>query len=71
PKRYGYAYDKINRLTAGFYQNPQNPNSKENTESLAYDLNGNITSLYRTSVLEYGNTTPTMIDNLQYIYASG
>ncbi|MDN4011253.1 hypothetical protein QX233_02150 [Chryseobacterium gambrini] len=38
PKRYGYAYDKINRLTAGFYQNPQNPNSKENTESLAYDL---------------------------------
>ncbi|BEV03441.1 hypothetical protein [Chryseobacterium gambrini] len=22
PKRYGYAYDKINRLTAGFYQNP-------------------------------------------------
>ncbi|MDN4015118.1 RHS repeat-associated core domain-containing protein, partial [Chryseobacterium gambrini] len=71
PKRYGYAYDKINRLTAGFYQNPQKPNSKENTESLAYDLNGNITSLYRTSVLEYGNTTPTMIDNLQYIYASG
>ena len=71
PKRYGYAYDKINRLTAGFYQNPQNPNSKENTESLAYDLNGNITSLYRTSVLEYGNTTPTMIDNLQYIYTSG
>ncbi|WP_308003316.1 DUF6443 domain-containing protein, partial [uncultured Chryseobacterium sp.] len=71
PKRYGYAYDKINRLTAGVYQNPQNPNSKENTESLAYDLNGNITSLYRTSVLEYGNTTPTMIDNLQYIYASG
>ncbi|GAA4152016.1 DUF6443 domain-containing protein [Chryseobacterium ginsenosidimutans] len=71
PKRYGYAYDKLNRLTAGYYQNPQNPNSKENTESLDYDLNGNITNLYRTSVTEYGNTTPTLIDNLGYVYASG
>ena len=71
PKRYGYAYDKLNRLTAGYYQNPQNPTSKENTESLAYDLNGNITNLYRTSILEYGNTTPTLVDNLQYVYASG
>jgi RHS repeat-associated protein len=71
PKRYGYAYDKLNRLTAGFYQNPNNPTSKENTESLAYDVNGNITNLYRTSILEYGNTTPTLVDNLEYIYASG
>ncbi|GAA4161054.1 DUF6443 domain-containing protein [Chryseobacterium ginsenosidimutans] len=71
PKRYGYAYDKLNRLTAGYYQNPQNPNSKENTELLDYDLNGNITNLYRTSVTEYGNTTPTLIDNLGYVYASG
>jgi hypothetical protein len=42
PKRYGYAYDNLNRLTAGYYQNPNNPYSKENTESLDYDLNGNI-----------------------------
>ncbi|WP_449400989.1 DUF4329 domain-containing protein [Chryseobacterium wanjuense] len=69
PKRYGYSYDKLNRLTAGYYQNPNNPYSKENTESLGYDLNGNITNLYRTSVVEYGNTTATLIDNLQYIYA--
>lgn len=68
PKRYGYAYDPLNRLSAGYYQNPNNPNSKENTESLEYDLNGNITKMYRTSVLEYGNTTPTLIDNLEYIY---
>ena len=69
PKRYGYAYDRLNRLTAGYYQNPNNPNSKENTESLGYDLNGNITSLYRTSVTEYGSTIPTKIDDLEYIYA--
>lgn len=70
PKRYGYAYDKLNRLTAGFYQNPVNPNTKENTESLNYDLNGNITNLFRTSVLEYGSTTPTTIDDLEYIYSA-
>ncbi|RZJ86958.1 MAG: RHS repeat-associated core domain-containing protein, partial [Chryseobacterium sp.] len=71
PKRYGYAYDKLNRLTAGYYQNPLNPYSKENTESLSYDLNGNILGLYRTSVLEYGNTSATLIDNLEYIYSGG
>uniref|UniRef100_A0AAU6WMG0 RHS repeat-associated core domain-containing protein n=1 Tax=Chryseobacterium endophyticum TaxID=1854762 RepID=A0AAU6WMG0_9FLAO len=68
PKRYGYVYDKLNRLTAGFYQTPNNPNVGENTESLEYDLNGNITKLFRTSVLEYGSTTPTKIDDLEYIY---
>ncbi|UCA62034.1 RHS repeat-associated core domain-containing protein [Chryseobacterium rhizoplanae] len=68
PKRYGYVYDSLNRLSAGYYQNPQNPNSRENTESLTYDLNGNITSLYRTSVMESGNTTATKIDDLAYTY---
>ncbi|MDP9962234.1 DUF6443 domain-containing protein [Chryseobacterium lathyri] len=68
PKRYGYAYDKLNRLTAGYYQNPNNPYSKENTESLTYDLNGNVTNLYRTSVLESGTNTATLIDRLNYTY---
>ncbi|WP_312992711.1 DUF6443 domain-containing protein [Chryseobacterium flavum] len=68
PKRYGYAYDSLNRLSAGYYQNPNNPNSKENTESLAYDLNGNIKTLYRTSVIEGSGTTATVIDNLEYFY---
>ena len=68
PKRYGYAYDSLNRLTAGYYQNPSNPYSKENTESLSYDLNGNISNLYRTSVMEYGSNTATVIDNLNYDY---
>lgn len=68
PKRYGYAYDRLNRLSAGYYQNPMNPNSKENTESLTYDLNGNITNLYRTSVIEGGTNTATVIDNIAYTY---
>ncbi|WP_315053536.1 RHS repeat-associated core domain-containing protein, partial [Chryseobacterium indoltheticum] len=57
--------------TAGYYQNPNNPSSKENTESLDYDLNGNITNLYRTSVISYGNNKATVIDNLTYTYAEG
>lgn len=68
PKRYGYAYDDAGRLTAGYYQNPNNPYSKENSETLEYDLNGNITNLYRTSVAEYGSNTATVIDNLAYTY---
>ncbi|WPO89700.1 DUF6443 domain-containing protein [Chryseobacterium sp. HR92] len=70
PKRYGYAYDALNRLSAGYYQNPVNPYSKEHTESLAYDLNGNIKNLYRTAALEGSNTTATVIDELEYIYGS-
>jgi len=69
PKRYGYAYDGLNRLSAGYYQNPNNPNSKENIESLAYDLNGNITNLYRTSVVKAGINMATVIDNLTYTYS--
>jgi RHS repeat-associated protein len=68
PKKYGYAYDKLNRLTAGYYQNPNNPYSKENTESLQYDLNGNIVDLFRTSVMENGSNTATVIDNLAFDY---
>jgi len=69
PKRYGYAYDPLQRLTAGYYQNPDNPYSKENTESLDYDQNGNIKKLYRTSLAPSGSNTATVIDNLEYIYA--
>jgi len=69
PKRYGYVYDSLNRLTAGYYQNPDNPYSKENTESASYDLNGNIINMYRTSLMQAGSGTATVIDNLTYAYA--
>ncbi|AZA77808.1 RHS repeat-associated core domain-containing protein [Chryseobacterium joostei] len=68
PKRYGYAYDALNRLTAGYYQNPNNPWSKEHTEVMDYDINGNISNMYRTSVVE-NSTTATVIDRLAYGYA--
>ncbi|WP_185290495.1 DUF6443 domain-containing protein [Chryseobacterium lactis] len=71
PKRYGYVYDPLNRLTAGYYQNPVNAYTKEHTESLSYDMNGNITNLYRTSSLDGNNTTATVIDELEYIYTKG
>ncbi|MFP3831277.1 DUF6443 domain-containing protein [Chryseobacterium sp. SIMBA_028] len=67
PKRYSYAYDTLNRLTAGYYQNPNNPWSKEHTEVMDYDVNGNISNLYRTSIMD-NNTTATVIDKLTYNY---
>ena len=68
PKRYGYVYDKMNRLTAGYYQDPYNPYSKEHMEVLDYDLNGNISKLHRTSVAPDGSNTAALIDKLRYQY---
>lgn len=68
-KRYGYAYDGINRLKAGFYQIDTNPYLKEYNEILDYDLNGNISSLKRTGGAIGG--TSQNIDDLTYIYDAG
>jgi hypothetical protein len=65
-KRYGYVYDKLNRLQAGLYQNPTNPTSNENSERLTYDLNGNILTLKRSSYVI--GTAASLIDNLNYAY---
>ncbi|WP_417431695.1 DUF6443 domain-containing protein [Halpernia sp.] len=67
-RRYGYVYDGLNRLTAGYYQNAQNPSAKEYFEHLLYDSNGNITQLKRSSAVLPGNTTADLIDNLTYSY---
>jgi len=67
-KRYGYVYDAINRLTAGFYQSSGNETGREYFEKLEYDLNGNITRLKRSEGLLPGSTTALMIDNLKYDY---
>jgi len=66
-RRYGYVYDKLNRLSAGFYQREDRPAAQEYFEKMSYDLNGNITNLKRTASLE-GNTTAGLIDNLSYVY---
>lgn len=65
-RRYGYVYDGLNRLTAGYYQNSQNPSAKEYFEHLLYDSNGNITKLKRSSSVLAGNSFATLIDNLTY-----
>ncbi|WP_404985317.1 DUF6443 domain-containing protein [Chryseobacterium sp. M5] len=68
-RRYGYSYDGINRLKAGFYQTDTNPYLKEYNEILDYDLNGNISSLKRTAE-STGGISQT-IDNLTYTYDTG
>ena len=67
-KRYGYVYDRLNRLSAGFYQRSGQENSLEYFEKAEYDLNGNITRLKRSEGLVAGSTTAMMIDNLKYDY---
>lgn len=69
-KRYGYQYDKLNRLLKGNYQDPADvlPETHINDETLTYDLNGNIKTLVRNS--KHGKYyTPIVIDNLSYQYA--
>ena len=66
-RRYGYVYDNLNRLLAGFYQKDTNPSAKEYFEKMDYDLNGNITYLKRSGAAE--GTTATNIDDLTYIYS--
>lgn len=67
-RRYGYVYDPLNRLTAGFYQKDSNPSGKEYNELLAYDVNGNILNLVRTQEALSGSATAVVIDNLVYTY---
>jgi len=67
-KRYGYVYDNLNRLTAGFYQKAGTEPSKEYFEKTEYDLNGNITRLQRSENIQYASTAMT-IDDLRYDYS--
>ncbi|BAP32525.1 cell well associated RhsD protein [Chryseobacterium sp. StRB126] len=67
-KTYGYVYDSLNRLSAGFYQKAGNEFSKEYFEKLEYDLNGNITRLKRSAGMLMGSNTALAIDDLKYDY---
>ena len=68
-RKYGYQYDNLNRLNTAIYQKPKTgtpiPNSYN--ETIAYDKNGNITSLQRTGNLDNPIFTIDM-DNLAYTY---
>ena len=65
-KRYGYVYDPMGRLLAGLYQNPNNASSKEYTEIVEYDANGNIRTLKRSAYLQ--RAVSLQVDDLQYDY---
>ena len=69
-KKYGYVYDKLNRLLAGFYYTGnQYTYNSENYEILNYDKNGNISDLKRSSF--FSGTSSNLIDNLAYTYQDG
>ncbi|MBU8883505.1 RHS repeat-associated core domain-containing protein [Kaistella sp. DKR-2] len=62
--RYGYVYDGLNRLLAGLYQSDLTQTSKEHSERLTYDLNGNIITLKRSAY--FMGTAADLIDDLTY-----
>ncbi|MXS72119.1 RHS repeat-associated core domain-containing protein [Flavobacteriaceae bacterium W22] len=68
-KTYGYVYDDMNRLSAGFYQDETNPSLREHYEKVTYDSNGNIMSMKRTA--QRMGSTALLIDNLTYQYEGG
>jgi RHS repeat-associated protein len=74
-RRYAYAYDALNRLTAAQYTAAGGlPGENYTTDNLAYDLNGNLYSLRRQGALALAaNGLPTAygtIDDLAYAYAA-
>lgn len=66
--RYGYVYDGLNRLKAGFYQHSSRPAKGEFNEIVEeYDMNGNIGKLKRFAH-KAKSSTPAKIDDLVYYY---
>lgn len=65
-RKYGYEYDQLNRLKTAKYQLFGSLRSMAYDENLAYDSNGNITSLSRKGAT-VGTIAPD-IDNLTYVY---
>ncbi|NML69565.1 RHS repeat-associated core domain-containing protein [Chryseobacterium sp. RP-3-3] len=67
-RQYNYQYDGLNRLKKGIYSEPGTsvPQNGFFNETLAYDLNGNITSLQRNGKSASG--TAQLIDDLTYNY---
>ncbi|WP_345207886.1 RHS repeat-associated core domain-containing protein, partial [Chryseobacterium ginsengisoli] len=70
-RRYVYMYDSLNRLTGGYYQEPNSSIIWVGyyNEYYQYDLNGNIKHLNRMSQPQAGEIIPSQIDDLSYIYS--
>lgn len=67
-RRYGYTYDKLNRMALAKYQKPDAGVVETNAynESATYDLNGNIQTLLRFGGSD-GNSA-LKIDDIKYTY---
>ncbi|WP_303315527.1 DUF6443 domain-containing protein [Flavivirga abyssicola] len=63
-KWYTYTYDALNRITSAI----NTTNTDYNLNSVAYDKNGNITSLERRGHTNSGATAFDVMDNLVYTY---
>lgn len=67
-RKYGYTYDHLNRLTNAVFQTPSaSVVTNSYNESLAYDKNGNITTLNRKTYLAAAPFNTDM-DILTYTY---
>ncbi|MCU0384269.1 MAG: hypothetical protein MUF68_09420 [Cyclobacteriaceae bacterium] len=68
-RKYGYKYDKLNRLREAVYQRPGavNPVRRSYDESAQYDKNGNITLMKRNGEFD-DSTVVQEIDYLNYSY---
>ncbi|AZA85024.1 RHS repeat-associated core domain-containing protein [Chryseobacterium lactis] len=67
-RNYSYEYDPLNRLKEGRLWDAMNLDRGEYTETLTYDLNGNIGSLKRKGRQFPGYTAPENMDDLAYEY---
>ncbi|MBK1896064.1 RHS repeat domain-containing protein, partial [Chryseobacterium paridis] len=69
-RRYVYMYDSVNRLTGGYYLEPNNSVIWAGyfNENYNYDLNGNITKLTRMGKSPTAQNTSLLIDDLTYTY---
>lgn len=63
-QKFGYEYDKLNRLAKANHSGGLYDVSGNDGGNIGYDLNGNIESLRREK-------NDTLIDNLTYTYSSG
>ena len=71
-RTYTYQYDNLNRLISSRLWDQINLDRGEYQENLSYDLNGNISTLFRSGKYPSSNATaPETMDNLKYNYENG
>ncbi|WP_299246985.1 DUF6443 domain-containing protein [uncultured Aquimarina sp.] len=65
-RSYGYQYDALNRITAGF---DDTADKRYSLSSIGYDKNGNITNLVRNGQINPAASNFGVMDNLAYTYS--